>query len=122
MFLYTCQNQNRGVGTSTDSDSEPRKKSKEATKRHLYPIIPVNSDDQESTQRHLKKLKLEMEKVKPSMEIVKELMARTFAVRREWLLQTDTLSVAQIIDEYPAIKKTVIVSFSVPYNVTDYST
>lgn len=111
MFLYTrCQNLNRGGNASSDSDLEQKKKrTSKVLMKHSYPEIPENADDEESKERNLTRLKQEMKKQKLSFEIVKELMARTFSTRRTWILNTESLSVKGILDEYPVLKKTRVV-------------
>lgn len=59
----------------------------------------------------LQLLKQEMAKPKPRVEVLKELMARTFSSRREWILDTTSVrSVKDITAEFPLLKKSIYVS------------
>ena len=57
----------------------------------------------------MRMLSQEMEKLKPNMDTVKELMLRTFTRRRKWILDEPHL-VVDICRKYPFLKKKAIVS------------
>lgn len=54
-------------------------------------------------------LSQEMEKLKPNMDGVKELMVRTFTRRSKWILDEPHL-VVDVCKKYPFLKKKSIVS------------
>ena len=104
-FLYT-QTQNVNKKLSDESESPPKKKIKvESLVRHRYPEIPLSADDNVSMERNLLLLKEESLKSKPSHESVKTLMARTHAVCRAALLESQYPSVSSFIQEYPILKR-----------------
>lgn len=74
-----------------------RKKKKE---KHTYVPLPPYQDDDEASQRNLKKLKVEASKKRPSTAIIKELMSRTFRYRQEWIRSCDgDLNVAEVFKD-----------------------
>jgi len=77
--------------------------------KHAYPEIPAFSDDEESNKRNLKLLKDEISKIKPSQEVVKSLMTRTFPYRRKAMLDS-TISVSEYVKDLPVFKKSEYVS------------
>ena len=84
-----------------------------------YPIT-VNrydtTDDAETLQQHLKAISDEMKKVKPRDRVLLPLMKTTFTVR--WLFVTkDASNVADILENYPALKLPIIVSYKNCYLV-----
>ena len=93
----------------SSSNTPKRKKIKIADNaKHSYPKIPPSADDEESNERNLSKLKEESTKIKPSHEIIKTLLIRTYPVRRASIL--DSSSVSAIIMETPMLKKCSYVS------------
>lgn len=68
----------------------------------FVPLIP-DGEDEASLQRHKKKLKEEMKKVSPSKTALRELMKRTFPLRRREILEGKG-AVSEIILLYPALK------------------
>ena len=77
--------------------------------KHPYPSITLARDDDVAYERHMRMLNQEMEKLKPNMDNVKELMLRTFTRRRKWILDESHL-VVNICEKYPFLKKKAIVS------------
>lgn len=75
--------------------------------QHYYPIpIPEAAEDEESQSRHCRRLKDELAKSKPSMEMLKELMMRTYPRRRKWIIQdSPSPSVTEIVSDYPLLKR-----------------
>ena len=85
--------------SSNDSGSPPKKKTKiETLIKHKYPEIPLSADDDVSIERNLQLLKEESLKSKPSHESMKTLMARTYSVCREALLDS----------KYPTTYRTIL--------------
>ena len=68
----------------------------------IAPLLP-DSEDEASQQRHKKKLKDEMKRVSPNRQIVRELMKRTFPVRRREVFD-GIGTVQEILSYYPALK------------------
>ena len=68
----------------------------------IAPLL-TDSEDEASQQRHKKKLKDEMKRVSPNRQIVRELMKRTFPVRRREVLD-GIGTVQEILSYYPALK------------------
>ena len=55
-----------------------------------------------------------MAKTKPRTEVLKELMARTYPNRREWILDASAeRTVQEIVSEYPLLNKGIYVSVNV---------
>lgn len=50
-----------------------------------------------------------MAKSKPCMANIKNLMTRTFLSRREWIL-AEEVAVYKVVEEYPCLRKVVVVS------------
>ena len=109
IFIYTkTQNINRNASKS--KNKKPAKRVKYCdNSRHPYPSLSIACDDDVSHERHMKLLKQEIEKSKPSMEVARELMQRTFLRRRQWILDEEHL-VTDICAEYPFLQKQSIVS------------
>lgn len=80
--------------------------------QHYYPIpIPEAAEDDESHFRNFSRLKDEAGKSKPSVEVLKELMMRTYPRRRKWIIQDSPCpSVTEIVSDYPLLKKSTYVS------------
>lgn len=107
--MYTkAQNINRTTPKSKVQKSAKRLKYCDRS-RHPYPSLSIACDDDVSHERHMKLLKQEIEKSKPSMEVARELMQRTFLRRRQWILDEEHL-VKDICAEYPFLQKQSIVS------------
>ena len=79
--------------------------------QHYHPIpIPGTAKDEESRSRN-SQLKEELAKGKPSVEVLKELMMRTYPQRRKWILQDSPCpSVTEILSDYPLLKRSTYVS------------
>ena len=89
------------------SEAPPKKLFKgEGTQKHSYPNIPPHANDEESNGRNMKLLKEEAAKAKPDHAVIKSLMTRTYPYRRQETLEaTTTLSVSQMIQDLPVLKK-----------------
>ena len=76
--------------------------------RPCMPAVPVNvlmpvGEDEASQLRHEKVLKVEMKKVNPNKQTVRELMRRSFFLRREKIV-AGLGSVQDVLAFYPALK------------------
>ena len=117
-YLYNrCQNVNREVTTQESEDGGARRKSIKLTSKnkHAYPCIPDNADDEASFGKHLDMLTSELAKPahRQSSSHLQELMRRTFAMRRQWILEDHDDAdgpVRQIITKYPLLTKATYVS------------
>ena len=108
-FIYTrTQNVNR----SHDGNGEPpRKAPKRENKKHSYPEIPPpNVEDDTSNVRNLELLEQELAKTEPSHDILMSLMTRTFPMRRPSIVDSEALSVKDILKQYPLLKRSAYVS------------
>ena len=85
--------------------------------KDAYPEIPRSADDEESNERNLSKLREESVKAKPSTEIVKTLMIRTYPVRRASIMDSSSM-VSSILTEMPRLKKCQYVSFNYIHYLT----
>ena len=105
-FLYTrAHNVNR---PNKESNGSPPKKllKGENAQKHSYPDISSYSDDEVANARNMELLKQEADKDKPTYEVVKSLMTRTYPYRRQKILEaTTTLSVSQMTEDLPVLKK-----------------
>lgn len=117
-FVYTrCQNVNRKTKDAgreekmeTDTPSTPSKRSKVDPGHHSYPSLMLNfSEDETAHSRNVSLLKQEFTKHKPHIQSITSLMTRTFARRRQWILD-DVKRVDEIVLEYPCLTKPVYVS------------
>ena len=111
-FIYIrCQNVNRKSKGAEYGDKActPSKKHKADPEKHAYPSLPFDAEDDTATQRNFSLLKQELSKSKPHFDSVTSLMQRTFASRRQWILDS-VESVGQITKEYPCLSKSVYVS------------
>ena len=89
--------------SSSDSGSPLKKKTKiETLIKHKYPEMALSDV---SIERNLQLLKEESLKSKPSHESMKTLMARSYSVRREALLDSKYPSISSYIQDYPALKR-----------------
>ena len=80
--------------------------------KHYYPNIP-HCEDETSNQRNLELLKEENIKSKPSHEVMKTLMCRTFSMRRSDVLNSKYPNSLAILGEFPALKRSTYVSVHV---------
>jgi hypothetical protein len=104
-FLYTrAQNVNRKDEINSVAPVSKKTKHSDMAK-HSYPIIPPSADDHVSNQRNIQLLLDETLKPKPRLEVLKELLVRTYPYRREKTLAGPIVSVGEMIKEIPALKK-----------------
>ena len=92
------------------TDGPPRKRQKLGGRgAHFYP--PVHADDDVSYQRNLDLLKAETEKAKPSSDVLKELMHRTFPNRWDgYVTKSEPSTLSEYIVDFPLLKKATYVS------------
>ena len=103
-LYYRCQNVNRSC---KKGEGSTRRRSK-CEPHHLVHCIPppVHADDDISNERNLSLLKEELEKPKPSPEITKDLMRRTFAYRWDSFVSCcSPPSLHEYLSQYPVLKK-----------------
>lgn len=96
-----------------DGDTRPQKKAKLETRAaHAFP--PRNADDEVSYKRNLDLLKAEMDQPgKPRTDVLKELMAATFANRHDLFVNHgDPRTVAEYLQAFPMLRKATYVSHS----------
>lgn len=81
--------------------------------RHFYPAqIPGSADDDESQARNCSRLSEELAKAKPSSEVLKELMSRTYPKRRVWITKASPPpSLTEVMSDFPLLKRSSYVSF-----------
>lgn len=91
-------------------DGTPQKRPKLAGQEvHFYP--PVHADDDASYERNLQLLKAETDKVKPSSDVLKELMRRTFPNRWDaYVTRSEPSTLAGYLAALPLLKKATYVS------------
>ena len=111
--MYTkCQNINRTPGGSTSGSSTapaPKRRKVDDLSKHLYPSLTAGVEDPASNERNRTQLKKELEKTKPSKDVLTELMKRTFGSRRNCVLD-EAVSIKEICVEYPLLKRSAYVS------------
>lgn len=106
-IYYRCQNVNRT--SHQEGGSRERVKLNEHTHAHLCP--PANAEDEVSYGRNLELLKSEMDKAKPRVDVLKDLMKRTFPNRWEaYVSQNEPPSLLEYLSLYPLLKKASYVS------------
>ena len=71
------------------------------------PVVHLDDDDHDSDkpafERHIKFLQKEYKKLRPDQYVVKELMRKTFKIRREQIQEAPT-RVSDLLEIYPALK------------------
>ena len=80
----------------------------ESKRKHCYPAIPANAEDETSNARNLQLIKDELAKPDPCHDSLKLLMARTFPIRRPFVVESE--SVKNVLEEYPLLKRSAYVS------------
>lgn len=66
------------------------------------PIIP-SGEDQTSFERHNKRLSFEFKKAQPNIPVVTELMALSYAMRRQDILK-NSYGITEILEHYPFLQ------------------
>ena len=96
--------------------STPRRKT--ITPKPKQPSLPIEhpglslvGEDKKSVLRHLAALKAQLKKVVPNNEIVKELMKRTYEIRRQEILDGNA-TIKDILSNYVALQSPLEVYFS----------
>lgn len=111
--MYTkCQNINRPPGGSSSEGSSapvPKRRKVDELSKHSYPSLTADVEDATSNERNRTLLKKELEKPKPSKDVLTSLMKRTFGSRRTWVLN-EAVSVKEVCMEYPLLKRSAFVS------------
>ena len=81
--------------------------------RHFYPAqIPATADEDESHVRNFSQLSEEIAKAKPSTEVLKELMTRTYPKRRVWITKASPPpSLTEVMSDFPLLKRSSYVNF-----------
>lgn len=105
-IYYRCQNVNRGAPKASAEPAPKRPKLIDKNKHH-YP--PVHADDEVSHSRNIELLKEELLKPKPRVQVLKDLMRRTFANRWKSFLD-DTPHLCDYLADFPLLTKPVYVS------------
>ena len=101
---------NRPTETTSESAAPPKKRAKiDDPAKHTYPAIPEGADDEESTKRNLELLKGESLKPKPRSDVMKDLLTRTFPVRRVTILNSNS-TIVDVVKENSYLKKCAYVS------------
>lgn len=98
----------KGMVASDDTCNIPSKKTKIDPERHSYPPLSLEVEDEMCIQRNMTLLKQELLKSKLHFDSVASLMHRTFPLRRQSILE-NVDSVAEIIQKYPFLSKSVYV-------------
>ena len=106
-FLYTRLNRPSG---DSDSAPAPKRAKIRSTERHNYANVSIPEDDEEANRRNVASLKQEVHKGTTRLEAVKSLVRRTFPLRRRHILE-DQPRVETLIENFPHLKKTSLVSF-----------
>lgn len=71
----------------------------------------MHADDDASYERNLQLLKAETDKVKPSSDVLKELMRRTFPNRWDaYVTRSESSTLAEYLAAFPLLKKATYVS------------
>ena len=95
------------------ADTNPRKrgrpKKEVATLKDRYPAL-VNQEQSLGEKEAFEALRKEMSNNKPRKDIFLPLMKSTFSLRRHYVLH-DAQSVVEILQEYPALKHSHVVSY-----------
>ena len=111
-FLVTkCQNLNRPENKRSDEDvpAPSAKRPKMSPLKHPYSSFSIEIEDDTSHERNLTLLKKEAAQVKARLDVLKDLMKRTYGKRRKWILDGYD-SVRHVCSEYSPLKKAPIVS------------
>ena len=92
-------------------DGYPPKKRPKMVDRAVHCNPPANADDEVSYERNLEQLKTEQLKTRARVDVLKDLMKRTFANRFRVLLQSDQpMSASDYLKDFPLLKNSSFVS------------
>ena len=109
-IYYRCQNVNR----QGKDEGGPRKWAKVSDPVHAHFYPPINANDDISFECNLRLLKQESEKAKPQLDVLKELMRRTFPNRWDaYTSRNDPSTLLDYLKQYPLLRKASYVRFSV---------
>lgn len=79
--------------------------------QHVF-LAPLNAEDEVSYGRNLEALKNEVAKPKPRIDVLKELMHRTFPNRWDaYVNHGSPATLIEYLSEFPLLKKTAYVRF-----------
>ena len=113
-FIYTrCQNINRKTKSARREDNSEEesikasKKNKVDPEKHSYPSLAFEAEDE--VECNVLLMKQERAKSKPQSGSVTSLMNRTFARRRQWILD-EIKGIDEICEKYPCLSKSTFVS------------
>ena len=98
-----------------EETSSPAKKRPKILDRYP-PLNPDDMIDESTHERHMKALKVELERDRQRICAVLELMELTFCHRREFVLNYAT-SVEEILTTYPALRQPDVVSDDCGHNL-----
>lgn len=103
-------------------DGPPRKRLKLASDRAKHFYAPMHAEDAVSYERNLSLLNQELSKPRPRVEVLKDLMGRTFANRFDALINSsDPVTASDHITKFPLLKKPIYVSYVAITLSYDYS-
>ena len=101
---WKCRCQN--VDRASRQDGAPRKRIKLNEHSAVHFIPPTNADDDVSFGRNLELLKAEMGKAKPRVDVLKDMLRRTFPNRWETYINgNDPSTLLEYLSQYPLLKK-----------------
>ena len=92
-----------------DDDATPTAKKRPKILDRYPPLNPADITDESTHERHMKALKLELNRDRQRISAVLELMELTFSHRREFVLDHAT-SAEEILTIYPALRQPDVVS------------
>jgi hypothetical protein len=100
---------NRKQENKSPDSNAPAKRQKVDKSNHEYPSTLVEIEDDTTHKRNYDALILEGAKPSPKVDVLMDLMKRTFGRRRLWILESERL-VLRICEDYPPLKKSSYVS------------
>ena len=109
-IYYRCKNVNKVPKGHSQEGCSPKKRPK-IIDRAVHCNPPANADDEVSYERNLEQLKTEQLKTRARVDVLKDLMKRTFANRFGVLLEGGhPLTATDYLKEFPLLKKATYVS------------
>lgn len=107
-MYYRCQNVNRQ--SKHDGGNSKKRPKLDGHAAHLCP--PIHAEDDVSFGRNIELLNVEVGKPKPRVEVLKDLMRRTFPNRWDaYVNNNEPSTLLEYLSRYPLLKKAAFVRF-----------
>ena len=100
------------MNRASRQEGGPRKRVKLSDHSCVHSVPPTHAEDEVSYGRNLELLKSEMGKTKPGVDVLKDMMRRTFPNRWEaYVNGNEPPTLLEYLSQYPLLKKATYVCF-----------